>query len=128
MVGKNRLHELFGRLTEGQLNAGYLRLGALDFRLRRLDIALVAIENRERNSDRGETLHPTALPPGWPDEKALAVLLKVIPANTTQCTNFDCIKLGFGRAALAWFDDALLRTQVSPERLLHLCPPEGKCK
>lgn len=23
----------------------------------------------------------------WPDEKALAVLLKVIPANTTECTN-----------------------------------------
>jgi hypothetical protein len=64
----------------------------------------------------------------WPDEKALAVLLKVFPANTTRCTNFDCIKLGFGRAALAWFDDALLRTHIPPERLLHLCPPEGKCK
>jgi hypothetical protein len=64
----------------------------------------------------------------WPDEKTLAVLLKIIPANTTQCRNFDCIKLGFGRAALAWFDDALLRTQVPPERLLRLCPPEGSCK
>jgi hypothetical protein len=64
----------------------------------------------------------------WPDEKALGVLLKVIPANTTQCANFDCLKLVFGRAALAWFDDALLRTQVPPERLLRLCPSEGRCK
>jgi len=64
----------------------------------------------------------------WPDEKALAVLLKAIPANTTQCANFDCIKLFFGRAALSWFDDALLRRQVPPERLFRLCPPEGKCR
>jgi hypothetical protein len=63
----------------------------------------------------------------WPDEKALAVLLKVIPANTTQCTNFDCVRLFFGRTALSWFDDALLRRQVPTERLLRLCPPEGKC-
>ena len=64
----------------------------------------------------------------WPDEKALAVLLRAIPANTTQCSNFDCIKLGFSRAALSWFDDALLRAQIPAERLLRLCPPEGKCK
>jgi hypothetical protein len=64
----------------------------------------------------------------WPDQKALALLLKVIPANTTQCANFDCIKLGFGKAALAWFDEDLLRAQIPPERLLYLCPPEGKCR
>jgi hypothetical protein len=64
----------------------------------------------------------------WPDEKALAVLLKVIPADTTQCSNFDCIKLGFARTALAWFDDALLRTRIPPARLLSLCPPQGNCK
>jgi len=64
----------------------------------------------------------------WPDERALAVLLQIIPANTTQCANFDCIKLGFGRAALSWFDESLLRAQVPLERLLHLCPPDGKCR
>jgi hypothetical protein len=64
----------------------------------------------------------------WPDEKALAVLLRIFPANVTQCTNFDCIKLGFGRAALSWFDAALLRAEVPPERLLGLRPPEGDCK
>ena len=63
-----------------------------------------------------------------PDEKALAVLLKIMPANTTQCSNFDCIKLVFRRAALAWFDEGLLRARVARERLVRLCPPEGKCK
>jgi hypothetical protein len=64
----------------------------------------------------------------WPDEKALAALLKIIPGSAPGCTNFDCIKLGFGTAALAWFDGALLREKVQPARLLGLCPPEGRCK
>lgn len=63
----------------------------------------------------------------WPDEKALTVLLRAIPPKNA-CTNFDCTKLAFGRAALSWFDDALLRTHVPPDRLRELCPPEGKCK
>ena len=63
-----------------------------------------------------------------PDGKALSVLLKVIPADTTQCTNFGCIRLASSIAALAWFDDALLRAQVPPDRLLRLCPPGGKCR
>jgi hypothetical protein len=64
----------------------------------------------------------------WPDGKALSVLLKVIPANTTHCTNFDCIKLFSSIAALAWFNDALLRAQIPQDRLLLLCPPVGKCR
>ena len=48
----------------------------------------------------------------WPDEKALAVLLKVIPADTSRCMNYDCVRLAFGRAALAGFDDALLRREI----------------
>ncbi len=89
--------------------------------LRSLDIE-IKMNSRSVVSD----MIPSLL--AWPDEKALAVLLKVIPANTMQCTNFDCIKLGFARASLAWFDDALLRSQIPPERLLRLCPHEGKCK
>jgi hypothetical protein len=64
----------------------------------------------------------------WPDEKALAILLKAIPANTTRCRDFDCVRLFFGRAALSWFDDSLLRRQIPHERLLQLCPPEGNCR
>jgi hypothetical protein len=72
------------------------------------------------------TVIPSLL--AWPDAKALAVLLKGIPPDTTQCANFDCIRLTSGRAALAWFDDALLRAQLAPDRLLQLCPPAGKCR
>ena len=63
-----------------------------------------------------------------PDERTLAILLTAVPANTSQCSNFDCIKLGFSRAALAWFDDQLLRARIPPDRLLQLCGPEGKCR
>jgi hypothetical protein len=63
-----------------------------------------------------------------PDEKTLAVLLTAIPADLSQCSNFDCIKLAFGRAALAWFDDKLLRAQIPPDRLRKLCGPEGNCR
>jgi hypothetical protein len=64
----------------------------------------------------------------WPDEKALAVLLKAIPVNTTRCRNYECVRLFFGKAALAGFDESLLRGQVPRERLLVLCPPDGKCR
>ncbi len=64
----------------------------------------------------------------WPDEKALAVLLKVIPADTTGCMNFGCLRLFTGRAALAWFDPALLRREIPPDRLMSLCPPDGDCR
>ncbi len=63
----------------------------------------------------------------WPDEKALDALLRIIPANAMRCRNFECMKLFFGRPALAWFDGALLHNKVPPERLLALCPPEGRC-
>ena len=64
----------------------------------------------------------------WPDGKALSVLLNVVPADTTQCVNYGCIRLAAGISALAWFDDALLRAQIPPDRLLQLCPPVGKCR
>ena len=63
----------------------------------------------------------------WPDEKALAVLLQLIPVNTSVCVNYDCVRLAFGTAALAGFDDALLRREIPQERLLQLCP-RGTCK
>ncbi|MGD1095999.1 MAG: hypothetical protein ABSB35_28900 [Bryobacteraceae bacterium] len=65
---------------------------------------------------------------GWSAKKALAVLLKVIPADTSRCMNYDCVRLAFGRAALAGFDDALLRGEIPQARLLQLCPPGGTCK
>jgi hypothetical protein len=64
----------------------------------------------------------------WPDEKALALLLTAIPADAAHCVNADCATLGYGKAALAAFDDALLRRAVPRTRLLQLCPPDGKCK
>ena len=64
----------------------------------------------------------------WPDERALAVLSKVIPADTSRCMNFDCVRLAFGRAALAGFDGALLCREIPQGRLLQLCPPGGTCK
>jgi hypothetical protein len=64
----------------------------------------------------------------WPDAKALSVLLKIIPANTSQCTNYGCILLASSLAAVGWFDHALLRAQVPPARLRQLCPPVGSCR
>lgn len=64
----------------------------------------------------------------WPDEKALAVLLKVIPADTSRCVNYDCVRLAFGKAALAGFDETLLRREIPPSRLIELCPPVGMCR
>jgi hypothetical protein len=63
-----------------------------------------------------------------PDEKVLEILLKLIPARTNGCRNSDCVRLIFGTAALAWFDDATLRRKVPPKRLSELCPPNGYCK
>ncbi|HEY1239733.1 MAG TPA: hypothetical protein VGF16_04210, partial [Bryobacteraceae bacterium] len=64
----------------------------------------------------------------WPDERALALLLRVIPADISQCTNYDCIRLAFGTAALAGFDDALLHRVIPADRLRQLCPPSGACR
>jgi hypothetical protein len=64
----------------------------------------------------------------WPDAKALALLLKIIPAETGMCTNFDCIRLFFSTSALAAFDPALLRQEIQPERLRALCKPLGDCR
>lgn len=64
----------------------------------------------------------------WPDSRALAVLLKLIPRDISQCTNYDCMRIAFGRAALAGFDDGLLQREIPRERLIQLCPPDGKCK
>ena len=64
----------------------------------------------------------------WPDEKALAVLLKVIPSDAWGCMNWDCVRLAVGRAALAGFDETLLRREIPRERLIQLCPPSGQCK
>jgi len=63
----------------------------------------------------------------WPDEKALAVLMKIIPA-TSGCLNWDCVRLAIGRAALAGFDESLLRREIPRDRLVQLCPPNGECK
>ncbi len=64
----------------------------------------------------------------WPDEKALAVLLKAIPADTARCRDDECLRVYFGKGALAGFDEGLLRRQVPRERLSALCPPDGKCR
>jgi hypothetical protein len=64
----------------------------------------------------------------WPDEKALAILLTIIPDCTKGCVNQDFFGDIYGREALAAFDDALLRRVIPPARLLQLCPPDGKCK
>ena len=64
----------------------------------------------------------------WPDERALTILLNAIPAETTRCRNDECARLGFGRSALAAFDDSLLRSHIAPGRLRALCPPEGNCR
>jgi hypothetical protein len=64
----------------------------------------------------------------WPDDKALALLLKAIPAVVTRCRNEECARLWFGKAALAAFDDVLLRARISRARLLELCPPDGTCR
>jgi hypothetical protein len=64
----------------------------------------------------------------WPDEKALALLLKVIPENIQGCVNYDCVRLSFGKAALAGFDAGLLRRDIPADRLRQLCPPTGGCR
>lgn len=94
----------------------------------RRDAWLRTLDSEIRMNSRGvvSDIIPSLL--AWPDKKSLAILLRVIPANTMRCSNFDCIKLGFGRAALGWFDEALLRAQVPTERLRRLCPPGGKCR
>jgi len=81
------------------------------------------IDERSKNL---EDVVPSLL--AWPDERALALLLKVIPADISQCTNYDCVRLAFGTAALAGFDDALLRRVIPPDRLRKLCPPNGGCQ
>lgn len=64
----------------------------------------------------------------WPDEEALALLLKLAPANTTMCVNYDCVRLAFVRAGLAGFDQDLLRRTIPENRLRELCPPDGACQ
>lgn len=64
----------------------------------------------------------------WPDERALALILKIIPAETSRCRDYDCVRLALGRATLAAFDDALLHRVIPVERLRQLCPPNGACK
>ena len=64
----------------------------------------------------------------WPDEKALAIVLKIIPENLSRCRDYDCVRLALGRSALAGFDDRLLRRVLPPSRLSSLCPPQGNCK
>lgn len=61
------------------------------------------------------------------DEKALTVLLKLIPENVSRCRDYDCVRLALGRNALAGFDDHLLRHVIPASRLRELCPPEGNC-
>lgn len=63
-----------------------------------------------------------------PDQKALAILLKVIPEGGPGCMNYDCVRLAFGAAALRGFDEALLQREIPHDRLLQLCPPSGTCK
>lgn len=78
------------------------------------------------NSRNLDDVIPSLL--AWPDEKALAILLRVIPAETSRCMNYDCVRLAFGTAALAGFEDSLLRRQIPPDRLRQLCPPAGSCR
>ena len=62
------------------------------------------------------------------DQKALAVLLKVIPENVSRCRDYDCVRLALGRSALAGFDNHLLWRVIPAGRLRELCPPDGNCK
>ena len=87
---------------------------------------LHSLEGEARNGPSAYYVVPSLLV--WPDEKALAVLLKLIHEHTSACMNYDCVRLGFGRAALAGFDDTLLRREIPQDRLLQLCPPNGNCK
>ncbi len=64
----------------------------------------------------------------WPDEKALAILLKLIPAETGACAGYGCTISMFSRTALAAFDPALLQREIPRERLRALCPPDGSCR
>jgi hypothetical protein len=90
------------------------------------DAQLHSLEGEVRNGPSAYHVVPSLL--AWPDEKALAVLLKLIPEDTSRCINYGCVRLGFGRAALAGFDDTLLRREIPQDRLLQLCPPNGNCK
>lgn len=86
---------------------------------------LRALEARANLRSADDDVVPSLL--AWPDEKALAVLLKVIPEGP-GCVNYDCVRAAAGRAGLAGFDPLLLRREIPDERLRRLCPPDGNCK
>jgi len=58
----------------------------------------------------------------WPDEKALAILLPLLDLPPGDRTG------RFARSALAGFSDDVLRRLIPPDRLLSLCPPDGRCR
>jgi hypothetical protein len=58
----------------------------------------------------------------WPDEKALAILLPFLDLPPGDRTG------QFARSALAGFSDDVLRRLIPPDRLLSLCPPDGRCR
>lgn len=81
-VGQDRLNKKFGRLAERELKAGYLGLGTLDFRSRGLDIALVAIKERDRNPDRGEPLQPDSPSTGLVERLKILLEMKSPPGTS----------------------------------------------
>jgi hypothetical protein len=114
--------------TEIQYQSDWTTIHVEPYSPERRDESLRSAAEAMTKNDRQSVydLVPSLL--AWPDEKALAILLKLFPPDVTQCTNFDCIRQGFGRAALAAFPDALLRREIPPERLAALCPPGGNCR
>ena len=56
----------------------------------------------------------------WPDDKALTVLLPLLDQTAYAGQ--------FARYSLAAFNDDVLRRVLPPDRLLSLCPPNGRCR
>ncbi len=65
----------------------------------------------------------------WPDDKALTVLLPLLALPGPRSGSDPIGYAGqFARASLAAFDDDVLRRIIPPDRLLSLCPPDGRCR
>jgi hypothetical protein len=78
-----------------------------------------------------ETLIANVIPSllAWPDEKALTVLLPLLALPAPVSTSDRIGYAGqFARYALAAFSDEVLRTMIPPDRMLSLCPPNGRCR
>jgi hypothetical protein len=78
-----------------------------------------------------ETLIANVIPSllAWPDEKALTVLLPLLALPAPVSTSDQMGYAGqFARYSLAAFSDQVLRQVIPPDRMLSLCPPNGRCR